>query len=118
MNNSPGKNGRPKAPRTLSREAKRWWKRLTNEFVLDDQAAVLLLEIALVSFDEMRAAQGIVAEQGLTTKDRFGQMRANPAAAIVRDARLGMLRAFKALNLDVDPPRPGSGRPPGSAAVG
>jgi phage terminase small subunit len=86
-----------------------------DEFALDDQAAVLLLEVALAAFDEMRAAQRIVAKEGLTTRDRFGQVRANPAAAIVRDARLGMLRAFQRLNLDVEPARPGPGRPGGGA---
>ncbi len=110
---------RPKPPRTLSPEARRWWKRLMNEYTLDDTGALLLLEVALTSFDEMRAAEKIIKEEGLiTTTTTTNARHLHPAAAVVRDARLGMLRALKALNLDVDPPRPGTGRPPGSGMVG
>jgi hypothetical protein len=37
--------------------------------------------------------------------------KVNPAVNAERDARSGMLHAFKALNLDVEPLRDGAGRP-------
>ena len=105
-------NGFPKAPKTLSREARGWWNRLQKEYSLDDEAARFLLETALTAFDRMRQAQGAIAEHGVTITDRWGQIKTNPAVTAERDARSGMLQAFKALNLDVEPLRD-VGRPGG-----
>ena len=106
-------NGLPKPPKTLSVEARRWWNRLQAEYELGDEAARFLLETALGAFDRMRQAQQAIAEDGVTVRDKFGQLKINPAAAVERDARSGMLMAFKSLCLDVEPLRDGVGRPPG-----
>jgi P27 family predicted phage terminase small subunit len=106
-------NGFPKAPKTLSREARSWWTRLQKEYSLDDEAARFLLETALTAFDRMRQAQQAIAENGVTVRDKWDQLKINPAVNAERDARSGMLAAFKALNLDVEPLRDGVGRPPG-----
>ena len=105
------KNSR-QPPKTLSREAGAWWVRLCAEYPLDDEAARFLLETALTAFDRMRQAQQAIAEHGLTVTDRWGQTKPNPATQIERDARSGMLQAFKALCLDVEPLN-APGRPPG-----
>jgi len=106
-------NNVPKAPRSLSREAKRWWNRLQNEYLIEDEAGKLILETALLSFDRMREAQVILETEGMTILDRFGQKKAHPLCAVERDARSGMLQYLKALNLDVEPLRDGPGRPGG-----
>ena len=103
----------PKAPKTLSREARTWWHRLQIEYPLADAAGLFLLETALTAFDRMREAQKAIADQGVTVVDRWGQTKPNPAAQIERDSRAGMLAAFKELRLDVEPLRDGPGRPPG-----
>ena len=41
------------------------------------------------------------------------QPRAHPLLAVERDSRAQMLAAMKALNLDLEPPRDGPGRPGG-----
>jgi len=107
------KNSPPKAPQHLSREARKWWRSLTNEYQLDDEAAKLLLQTALESFDRMRECQAAIERDGAVVKDRFEQTKAHPALAAERDARSQMLAALKALNLDVEPLRDGPGRPPG-----
>ena len=58
-------------------------------------------------------AQALIAEHGAVTKDRWGQLRPNPACTIERDSRAAMLAALKALNLDLEPLRDKPGRPPG-----
>ncbi len=111
MKNS-GDDGLPQAPRYLSREAKGWWNRLVAEWELDD-AALLLLGSALECLDRMRQAQHILDSEGITTRDRFGQVRQHPATLVERDAKAGLLRNLKALNLDLEPLREAPGRPPG-----
>ncbi|MGI8783565.1 MAG: P27 family phage terminase small subunit [Acidobacteriota bacterium] len=108
------KSANPKAPKTLTVEARRWWNRLTTEYQIEDEAGLFMLQIAMEAFGTMRAAQVLLDRDGLVTQDRFAQPRAHPAATIARDARAAMLAAFKALNLDVEPLRDRPGRPGGS----
>ncbi len=103
-----------KAAKTLSlrNEAKRWRKKILDGFQIDDDAGMLLLDSAMESFDEMRAAQAHIAEHGAVIVDRFKQLKQNPACLNLRDARTAMFRALRHLNLDVQPPGP-IGRPGG-----
>ena len=105
----------PKPPKGLSRDAKAWWRRIVGAWELDD-AALLLLEGALESFDRMREAQAILKAEGLVVKDRFGQQKQHPATLVERDAKSSLLRGIKALGLDLEPLNPGPGRPPGRQA--
>src|SRR5215472_6204636 len=102
------KSGR--APVTLSPEARAWWKELVEAFEIEDAAGQLLLQTAMEAFDSMREAEQIIKRDGPTIKDRFGQVRLNPAALLLRDSRTALLRSLKALNLDIQTPGP-IGRP-------
>jgi P27 family predicted phage terminase small subunit len=101
----------PPAPKQLSREAKSWWRTFVEGWDMDD-SALLILEGALESFDRMRQAQELIASEGVTCKDRFGQVKQHPATCVERDAKATMLRHLKALNLDLEPIHNGVGRPP------
>ena len=94
------------APKGLSREAKVWWTRITDEFEVDDNSARLLLGQALEAFDRMRQAQVILGKEGLTTTDRFGQSRGHPMLLTERDSRNAMLKCLGKLNLDIMPAQP------------
>lgn len=100
------------APRHLSAEARRWWRRLLEEYALDDEAAFLLLQTALEAFDRMREAQEAIKNDGPTVVDRFGQLKPHPLLPTERDARGQMMAALKALNLELEPLKDGPGRPP------
>lgn len=100
------------APKGLSAAARAWWRRLHDEFDLDDEAAKFLLESALRAFDRMREAAAVLDEHGVVVTDKFGQLKPNPACTVERDCRAAMLMAFKQLNLDVIPPMK-AGRPSG-----
>jgi P27 family predicted phage terminase small subunit len=103
----------PPAPPHLSPEARDWWERILREWVLDDPS-LLLLQAALESFDRMNAARLIVEAEGIVVRDRWGQLRPNPAVLAERDSRTAMCRALKQLGLDLEPL--GSiGRPPGGS---
>ncbi len=112
MKNSESQPSKP--PRGLSREACRWWRRLTTEYGIEDSAGLLLLTTALEAFDRMREAQAVLAADGLSIKDRFDQVKAHPLTTVERDSRAQMLAALKALNLDIEPLRDGPGRPSGA----
>lgn len=99
-----------KIPAHLSLEARKWWRFVANEFELDEGNA-LVLRAALESFDRLNTARQILDKEGLTCEDRFGQVRARPEVAIERDARIGFLRGWRQLGLDIETPGP-IGRPP------
>jgi len=86
---------------------------LVEAFEIEDAAGQLLLQTAMEAFDSMREAEQIIKRDGLTIKDRFGQVRLNPAALLLRDSRTALLRSLKALNLDIQTPGP-IGRPVGT----
>lgn len=100
-----------KPPKGLSPEASSLWKKLLDEYAIDDEAAYLLLQVALESFDRMREAQVLLRVEGLTFRDRHGAIKQHPAVAIERDSRSGMLFAFRQLHLDLEPLRDQLGRP-------
>ena len=112
MKNSAKKPANP--PKSLSTEAKTWWKKLVKDYEIDDSAGLLLLQTALESFDRMHGAQQAIASDGATIRDWFEQVRAHPMITVERDARAAMLTALKSLNLDLEPLRDRIGRPAGS----
>ena len=105
---------KPNPPSHLSQESREWWAALTAENDISDAAGRLLLQTALESFDQMRRDQAVIASDGPTVMDRWGQTKPHPLLTSVRDARSQMLLALKQLNLDVEPPREKVGRPPGT----
>lgn len=58
----------------------------------------------------MRQAQAQLADDGLTTVDRYGGVKAHPAVVIERDSRTAFLRAMRELGLDLE--APATSRPP------
>jgi len=104
----------PDTPKTLTKEAASWWKKITAEYAITDEAGKLLLQTALEAFDRMRQAQAAIAADGPTIVDRFEQTKAHPLLTVERDSRSQMLAALKALHLDIEPLNPTRGRPPGS----
>src|SRR5262245_61160726 len=96
----------PKAPAHLSKEAKSWWDKVVSAWELDDPS-LLLLESALELFDRMREAQKAIRAKGLTVKDRFGQVKANPCCAVEIACKAAMVRTLKAIGLDLEPLNPG-----------
>ena len=103
----------PRAPAGLSAAAREWWRRLRNEYVIDDAAGELLLEQALRHFDRAEQARRVLDKEGVTATDSRGRPKTHPAAAVERDNRSGMLSALRALHLDLEPVRDRVGRPPG-----
>jgi P27 family predicted phage terminase small subunit len=102
-----------KPPSDLSNEAKKKWKSLQAEYGISDEVGLTYLTTGCRFFDRMRLAQDTLKIEGMTQTDRFGQVKPHPCTVIERDAAASMIRAFKALNLDVMPLHDKPGRPQG-----
>jgi P27 family predicted phage terminase small subunit len=107
------KNSGPAPPRHLSQEARKFWRKVAEEYGIDDETGMLVLTVAFEAFDRMREAQGQITRDGTTVVDRFGQVKMHPLLPVERDARAQFLAGIKALNLDLEPLADSPGRPPG-----
>jgi len=105
---------RRRAPSHLKREGAALWRELTSEYGIADAAGLALATTAAECLDRVRAAQKAISEHGEIVIDRYGAPKLNPACGLEKDARNGLLSAFKALNLDIEPLRDGPGRPAGT----
>jgi P27 family predicted phage terminase small subunit len=101
------------APKHLSRTAKAWFKKIQDEFEIQDETGKLLLQTAFEAYDRMKEAQETISNDGPVILDRFEQKKAHPLLSIERDSRAQMLAALKQLNLDLEPLQDKPGRPPG-----
>ena len=103
------------APKHLSPDRRRLWKRLVADYGLDGEPhAMETLRLACEALDRCDEARRTVERDGAFLTDRFGQPKTHPAVGVERDARVAALRAFRELSLDGDvpearPPRVGTG---------
>lgn len=103
----------PVEVKALSPRSRALFAQMVEEYRIDDLGGTQILLSGLKSLDLATTAEAVVERDGPVTRDRWGQLRANPAAAIARDARAAWLAALRALNLAIgDVPKPG--RPEGS----
>ncbi len=86
----------------LSAEAKRHFYRLRREWGIKDHAGQFLLHRAMEAYDEMRAAQKLIAEEGMIVSDPHKGKKLHPACQREKEARAHMLQALKMLELDLE----------------
>jgi phage terminase small subunit len=98
-----------KAPATLAAPTRRWFESVAETFILESHH-LRLLELAGRSWDRAEEARQILAREGLTTTDKYGQAKPHPAIGIERDSQLRFSRLLREMALDTTPP-PDS-RPP------
>jgi phage terminase small subunit len=107
---APPPESRVEAPPHLSPATRQWFLQVVAEYELEEHH-IKFLTGAGEFWDTAAAAREIIAKEGLTYKDRFGQPKARPEVAIARDARIGFARLLRELALDVS--TPDDSRPPG-----
>jgi P27 family predicted phage terminase small subunit len=102
----------PAAPRHLrSREARRLWRSTVKDFALEAHQ-LALLESACKSLDRLVEAREQIDRDGITVKDRFGQLREHPATKIERDSRIALARLLRELQLTDEADLDNQIRPP------
>lgn len=87
-------------PRHLKAGARRMWRELQHDYMLDDAAGVALLRAACEAFARAEEARAKIAQNGAVVEDRFGQPKMSPWVLIERDARGAMVGALRALRLE------------------
>lgn len=98
----------------IRRESRAEVRRLAQEYSIEDAGGLLLLYTWADADTTERNAQDIVNKEGMTLTDRFDQTKAHPLLTVIRDARAQKMAALKGLCLDLEPVRPGPGRPAGT----
>jgi P27 family predicted phage terminase small subunit len=78
---------------------------VVQEFVLEAHH-LRLLQAACEAWDLTQRARETLAREGATFRDKHGQPRAHPGAAIARDNRVLFARLLKELGLDGEEPTP------------
>ena len=81
-----------------------------------DEPGSLILKVALESYDRLLQARTEVERDGQIINDHLGK-RQHPALRLEKEARSGLLQAWRLLNFDIEPPGP-IGRLPGPRGVG
>jgi phage terminase small subunit len=98
-------NTAPLPPAHLGEAGAQLWGAIVQQYRIGDGAGLILVTTAAECLDRMRQAQEAIREHGLLLADRYGGKRQNPACAVERAARDGMINALKALNLNLEPLR-------------
>jgi phage terminase small subunit len=100
----------PKTPSGLGLKGKAFWKKQLSEVPLDEAHELERLRLACLTLDDIEEASKIIQKQGRYPKNRFGEMKENPALKTMRDSRVVFCRIIRELGLDLeDPP---DSRPP------
>lgn len=104
-----GQEGRRiSAPRTLSPDSRRFWRRVTRDFVLESHD-LELLRLACEALDRGAEARARILADGAYIPGRTG-LRAHPAVGIERDSAIRAARLLRELGLSLD--SPATSRPP------
>ena len=100
-----GDTGAPGPPAHLGAAGTRLWAEVVRQYRIGDGAGLALVTTAAECLDRLREAQEAVREHGVLIRDRYGGLKANPAIAVERGARDGMIAALRSLNLNLEPLR-------------
>jgi hypothetical protein len=108
-----GNSGLPEPPGHLGTAGLELWQSIQKSYQIDDPGGLALLRTAAEASDRIASVRTQIDQQGemLVIK---GVPRVNPLCAVERDQRAALIRALKALNLDLEPLRDRPGRPSGT----
>ena len=109
MIKSTKKSLKPQSPSNLGPAGEAYFALVAEAFELLPEDVPLLVA-ACEMLDRAASAKAIIAKEGVTTTDRWGQVKPHPAVDIERQSRLAFVRIRRELGLDAAVP-PDS-RPP------
>lgn len=98
-------------PEHLAPATADWWRQVMQDYALEPHHA-RLLQMACEAWDRSQQARQELASYGAVTfTDDRGGIKAHPAVAIERDARVAFARLVRELDLDTGAPAEAK-RPP------
>ena len=86
----------------LCDEARGVYKRIKREYSIVDTAGLVHLLGAMKSLDMVRAAEAVLATEGYTILDRWGQKKIHPMTQVLKESRAGLIAHLRALDLDLE----------------
>src|SRR5262245_45790269 len=112
----------PKSPKELGEHGRREWRAIQEPYRIhrdEDPAGWSLVLTVCRTEDRIQAMLQILAVEGYTEVDRFGQKRPHHLLSAIRDAETIKRQALKALDLEEVHPAPPAklGRPAWSGAA-
>jgi P27 family predicted phage terminase small subunit len=107
------KNAKP--PASLGRFGRKFWVETLGTYEILDAHHLQLLENASLCLDRAASARDAIKAEGVTVKNRFGEVVAHPAANIERQSMTVFRQNLRELGLDIEAPSEVRGpRRPGS----
>jgi hypothetical protein len=103
----------PQPSRALNAPGQGLWRRVTEEYAIEDAAGVEMLTQACQALDRAEALAARVSEDGEIVRTPNG-IKAHPAIREELAARGFVVRTLQRLGLNFEPLRTAPGRPPGS----
>jgi len=109
----------------LDKKLAKTWKKPVRDFYFsviqdyglqDDATALEILTGACNALQLVKKCEAIIEKEGMSTRSRFGEIKAHPLLCTARDAHQLFLKSLKSLNLEIGEPTD-VGRPPGSSRV-
>lgn len=76
--------------------------KLAQEYDIQDAGGAALLRTYAAARSLEIKCEKLIDRDGLTFKDRFGQIKSHPLLSSLRDARAQKMAALKALELDIE----------------
>jgi len=98
-----------KAPKTLGKAGRKFWKTVLEEFSLTDAHDLERLTLACGCLDAIDAAQEQIEQDGAFIADRYGAVKEHPAGKVVRENKVIFCRIVREMALDIEMPE---SRPP------
>jgi hypothetical protein len=95
---SSGEKRRPPAPPGLGARGRRFWLLIVKTYDLEPEELELLVEVCR-TLDTCDQLQQAIDDQGVTARGSTGQVRAHPALAELRGARLILGKLLAQLDL-------------------
>jgi P27 family predicted phage terminase small subunit len=99
-------------PRTLKQHGTALWNRVTGEYAVEDAAGRALLTLACQALDRAEALRELIDSEGEMLQSRTGHYKEHPGLRHELQSRAFVAKMLLRLGLDVEPMRPGPGRPP------
>jgi phage terminase small subunit len=90
-------------PAHLGEHSAAFWRRMVEDYDLDEAPARELLRLACEAMDRAEQARAQLDVDGLTITDRYGQVKPHPAASIEVQNRTAVARLLRELRV-TDPP--------------
>jgi hypothetical protein len=104
----------PTPPDHLSESTRAWWLQVAKDYGMSgDHVGLASLTVAAEAWDLKERARLLIEKQGAEVQDRYQTMVPNRWLRIQIQAMAEYRAAIKSMHFDIEPIRPGPGRPPG-----